>query len=66
VASMVSAAFAPIFYLFGDRSFWYAERSVLLSLFMISMLLVFRHRENINKLVTGKESKLKFGKKPDN
>ena len=64
VASMASAAFAPLFYLFGDRNVWYAERSVLLVIFMIGLLLVFRHRENINKLVSGKESKLSLGKKP--
>ena len=61
-ASLASAAFAPLFYLLGDRVWWYAERSVLLAVFMISMLLVVRHRENINKLLAGKESKLKFGK----
>ena len=64
VASMASAAFAPLFYLLGDRGPWYAERSVLLAIFMIGLLLVIRHRENINKLVLGKESKLKFGKTP--
>ncbi len=64
LASMVSAAFAPVFYLFGDRAAWYTERSVLLAIFMIGLLLVFRHRENINKLVSGKESRLSFGKKP--
>jgi len=64
VASMASAAFAPVFYLLGDRGPWYAERSVLLAIFMIGLLLVIRHRENINKLVLGKESKLKFGKTP--
>lgn len=64
VASMASAAFAPLFYLFGDRNAWYAERSLLLAIFMIGLLLVIRHRENINKLVLGKESKLKFGKTP--
>lgn len=63
-ASMASAAFAPLFYLLGDRGPWYAERSVLLAIFMIGLLLVIRHRENINKLVLGKESKLKFGKTP--
>ena len=64
VASMASAAFAPLFYLLGDRGPWYAERSVLLAIFMIGLLLVLRHRENINKLIQGKESKLGFGKKP--
>lgn len=62
VASMASAAFAPLFYLLGDRSAWYLERSVLVAIFMIGLLLVVRHRENINKLISGKESKLNFGK----
>ena len=64
VASMASATFAPLFYLFGDRSVWYTERSVLLAIFMIGLLLVIRHRENINKLMLGKESKLNFGRTP--
>lgn len=64
VASMGSAAFAPLFYMLGNRAAWNTERSVLLALFMISLLLVIRHRENINKLVAGKESPLKFGKTP--
>ena len=63
LASMASAAFAPLFYLLGDRGPWYMERSVLMAIFMISLLLVIRHRENINKLVSGKESRLNFGKK---
>ena len=62
VASMASAAFAPLFYLLGDRAAWYSERSVLMAIFMIGLLLAIRHRENINKLVSGKESKLSFGK----
>ena len=62
VASMASAAFAPLFYLLGDRVAWHSERSVLMAIFMIGLLLVIRHRENINKLVSGKESKLSFGK----
>ena len=62
LASIASAAFAPLFYLLGDRIEWYVERSILLAIFMISMLLVTRHRENINKLLAGKESKLNFGK----
>ena len=62
VASMASAALAPIFYLLGDRGPWYAERSVLLAIFMIGLLLVIRHKDNINKLLSGKESKLNLSK----
>ena len=64
VASMASAAFAPLFYLMGDRVAWYTERSILLAIFMMGLLLVIRHRENINKLMLGKESQLSFGRKP--
>ena len=64
LASMASAAFAPLFYLLGNRGPWYMERSILVAIFMIGLLLVIRHRENINKLLQGKESKLGSGKKP--
>ena len=58
VASMAAAVCAPLFYLMGDRGPWYAERSILLAIFIISMLLVVRHRENVAKLMHGTESKL--------
>lgn len=62
LASIASAVCAPLFYILGDRAGWYVDRGTLLAIFMISILLVTRHRENINKLLTGKESKLNFGK----
>ncbi len=58
VASMVSAVFAPVFYLFGDRIQWYAEKPVLLALFVMALLLAVRHRDNINRLLQGNESRL--------
>ena len=64
LASLVSAAFAPIFYVFGDRVEWYSERSILLSIVVMAMLLWMRHRENISKLLKGTESRL-GGKKPE-
>ena len=65
LASLVSAAFAPVFYLIGDRVQWYAERPILLAVFVMGMLLAVRHRENINRLLQGTESKLGGGKKPE-
>jgi acyl phosphate:glycerol-3-phosphate acyltransferase len=64
LASLAAAAFAPLFYLMGDRGPWYVERSILLAIFMMSLLLFVRHRDNINKLVQGTESKLGSGRKP--
>ena len=58
LASMVAAVFAPVFYLFGDAVAWQADRAEVLCLAVMSLLLVWRHRENINRLLSGTESKL--------
>ena len=68
LASLAAAVFAPMFYLLGDRAAWYVDKSIGMVLIAISALLVYRHRENINKLLKGTESKLgaskQGGKKP--
>jgi acyl phosphate:glycerol-3-phosphate acyltransferase len=58
LASLVSAAFAPAYYLLGNRLQWYAETPIALALFAMAMLLAYRHRENITRLLQGKESRL--------
>lgn len=58
LASIVTAVFAPAFYLFGDRVAWSAPGVMVLSLAVMGLLLVWRHAENINRLLAGKESKL--------
>lgn len=58
LASIAAAAFAPFYYLFGDRVAWYTSKSVLLAIFVMGVVLVIRHRENINRLLAGTESKL--------
>ena len=61
LASMVAAVFAPVFYVFGDGVAWHANATEVLSLAVMALLLVWRHRENINRLFAGTESQ--FGKK---
>jgi acyl phosphate:glycerol-3-phosphate acyltransferase len=58
LASLVAAAFAPAYYLLGDRMQWYADPRIALALFVMAMLLAWRHRENIARLLQGKESRL--------
>lgn len=58
LASLVAAAFAPVYYLMGDRVQWYAEKPVALALAVMAALLAWRHRENIGRLVRGTESRL--------
>ena len=63
LAALAAAVFAPLYYLFGDRTAWYVDKSILLAIFAISALLVYRHRDNITKLRTGTESRLGSSKK---
>jgi acyl phosphate:glycerol-3-phosphate acyltransferase len=58
LASMVAAVFAPVFYLFGDGVAWQVAGAEVLCLSVMALLLVWRHRENINRLLAGTESKL--------
>ena len=58
LASLAAAVFSPLYYLFGDRAAWYVDKRILMTLVVISALLIYRHRENINKLLKGTESRL--------
>ena len=61
LASLTAAVFAPVYYIFGDGVAWYLNKGVMFSLFIMSLLLIYRHAENIGRLIKGKESRL--GKK---
>ena len=63
LASMVTAIFAPAFFLFGNHVAWTAPATQVLALALMALLLIWRHSENINRLLAGKESKL-GAKKP--
>ena len=58
LASMVAAVFAPAFYWFGNGVAWQATAFEVLCLTVMALLLVWRHRENITRLLAGNESKL--------
>lgn len=58
LASLVAAVFAPVYYLLVDGVVWYAEVTIALSIVVMSALLAWRHRENIQRLIAGKESRL--------
>jgi glycerol-3-phosphate acyltransferase PlsY len=60
-ASLVSSVFAPVYCIFGDGVVWAMDKSVVLSTSVMSLLLIWRHAENIGRLAKGTESKL--GKK---
>lgn len=62
LASLTSAVFAPVYYIFGDGVAWYMSKGILLSVSIMSLLLIYRHAANIGRLAKGTESRL--GKKP--
>jgi glycerol-3-phosphate acyltransferase PlsY len=61
LASLVAAVFAPVYYIFGGGVVWVLDKSLVLSTAIMSLMLIWRHSENISRLVKGTESKL--GKK---
>ena len=61
LAALISAVFVPVYYLMGDGLAWRADSRVALALVVISALLIWRHAENLSRLVKGTESKI--GKK---
>lgn len=58
LASLVAAVFAPVFYLLVTRVAWNASKPVAAALFAMALLLAWRHRANIQRLLEGKESRL--------
>ena len=63
LASLVAAVFAPLYYVLFSGVVWYAEAPVTAAIVAMGLLLIWRHRENIQRLMAGKESRL--GKKAD-
>jgi glycerol-3-phosphate acyltransferase PlsY len=63
LASIVTAVFAPAYYLLGADVAWEAPGAMVLGLAAMAVLLVWRHAENINRLIAGTESKLGSKKK---
>lgn len=63
LAALVAAVFAPAYYAFGGDVAWPYAEPLLGALIVMGLLLVWRHIDNINRLVAGTESKLGAKKK---
>jgi len=63
LAALVAAVFAPVYYVFGGDVVWPYAEPLLGALIVMGLLLVWRHLDNINRLVAGTESKLGAKKK---
>ena len=58
LAALAASLFAPAYYVFGDKIAWQTSEAELLAVMVMSALLLFRHKDNIARLVAGQESKI--------
>lgn len=58
LAALIAALFAPAYYWLGEGLAWSASGAKLLAIGVMSLLLIWRHRQNIQRLLAGTESKL--------
>ncbi|MDM7456070.1 MAG: glycerol-3-phosphate 1-O-acyltransferase PlsY [Tepidimonas sp.] len=58
LAAIVAAVFAPLYYGFGDGAAWDVRPPVALAVAAMSLLLLWRHAGNIQRLLAGQESKI--------
>jgi glycerol-3-phosphate acyltransferase PlsY len=65
LASLTAAVFAPVYYLMGGGVAWFMDKSIMLSLSVMSLFLIYRHAENISRLAKGTESRLGKNSKPE-
>jgi acyl phosphate:glycerol-3-phosphate acyltransferase len=58
LASVVAAVFAPFYWLFGHGVAWQAGAASTACLTVMSLMLIWRHHENLQRIMKGTESKL--------
>ena len=63
LSALIAAVMAPVYYVLFGGSLWSYDKPVLLAVIAMSALLLWRHAENISRLLKGQESKI--GSKKD-
>jgi len=58
LAALMASVLAPVYYALAGDILWRFQSPVLGLLCVMGVLLVWRHRENVNRLMAGTESKL--------
>lgn len=63
LSALIAAVMAPVYYVLLGGSLWAYDKSLLLAVIAMSALLLWRHADNISRLLKGQESKI--GSKKD-
>ena len=59
LAALMASVLSPGYYLFGNDALWQTSAAELLTVMVMSLLLLWRHKENIGRLLRGQESKIR-------
>lgn len=63
LGSVVAALLAPLYYVMGGNVIWPMHPSIAFAILIIAVLVLHRHKQNISRLLQGKESRI-GGDKP--
>ena len=63
LSALIAALLAPVYYVLFGGTLWVYDQSVLVAVIAMSALLLWRHADNISRLLKGQESKI--GSKKD-
>jgi glycerol-3-phosphate acyltransferase PlsY len=58
LAALMASVLSPGYYLFCNEVLWQTSAAELLTVMVMSLLLLWRHKENIGRLMRGEESKI--------
>lgn len=64
LAAMLAAIFTPLYFILGSNVAWPADSAAAVVLVIMSVTLLFRHRDNISRLMRGKETRISHKKNP--
>jgi glycerol-3-phosphate acyltransferase PlsY len=58
LAALVAAVAAPVIYLLGGDTLWVLDSGIALSITVMAAILLWRHKQNISRLIKGTESRI--------
>ncbi|HZH55759.1 glycerol-3-phosphate 1-O-acyltransferase PlsY [Yanghanlia caeni] len=62
LAAIIAALLAPLYYLMGAKAVWPMHASFAVAIVIVSVVILHRHKQNISRLLQGKETKIGAGK----
>ena len=58
LASVTAATLAPLYYVMGGNAIWRMHPSIAFAILVIGAVVLYRHKQNISRLIQGKEGRI--------